>query len=48
MNYLDTNYILKYYQEILDKKVVVSNKVKKQFDKIVDDLNQPGKYHFDI
>lgn len=48
MNYLNTNYILQYYQQILDKNIVVSKKVKLQFDKIVEELKHPGKYHFDL
>lgn len=48
MNYLNDNYILKYYQQILDGKVIVSKKVRLQFDKIVEDLKHPGKYHFDL
>ena len=45
---MNNNYILEYYQEIIDKKIVVSKKVKLQFDKIINDLEHPGKYYFDI
>lgn len=43
-----TNYILTYYNLILSGKIEVSLKVKKQYELIVNDLNNPGKYHFDI
>lgn len=42
------NYIQKYWKLILDGKVKVSKKVYKQFELIINDLNNPGKYHFDI
>ena len=42
------NYILAYYNLIKSKKVVVSKKVKLQYDKLVYDIENPGKYHFDI
>lgn len=48
MNYLNTNYILLYYQQIIDGNVTVSKKVKLQFDKIINDLKHPDKYHFDL
>lgn len=48
MNYLNTNYILQYYQKIIEGKIKVSKKVKLQFDKIINDLKHPGKYHFDL
>lgn len=41
------NYIETYYNLIESKKVIVSKKIKLQFDKIVKDLKNPGKYHFD-
>ena len=43
-----TNYILTYYNLILSGKIEVSKKVRKQYELIVNDLNNPGKYHFDI
>ena len=42
------NYILAYYNLIKSKKVVVSKKVKLQYDKLVYDIENPGKYHFDL
>ena len=42
------NYILAYYNLIKLKKVVVSKKVKLQYDKLVYDIENPGKYHFDL
>lgn len=42
------NYILTYYNLIVSGKIEVSKKVKKQYEMIVSDLNNPGKYHFDI
>lgn len=42
------NYILTYYNLIVSGKIEVSAKVKKQYEMIVHDLNNPGKYHFDI
>lgn len=42
------NYIETYYNLIKSKKFIVSKKVEKQFDRLIDDLNNPGKYHFDL
>lgn len=42
------NYILAYYNLMKSGKVVVCDKLLKQYEKIVSDLNNPGKYHFDI
>ncbi len=42
------NYIQAYYNLIVAGQVVVSKKVRKQFDKLIYDLNNPGKYHFDL
>lgn len=42
------NYILTYYNLIVSGKIEVSKKVKKQYEMIVSDLNNPDKYHFDI
>lgn len=42
------NYIETYYNLIKSKKVIVSKKVEKQFDKLINDLNNPSKYHFDL
>ena len=41
------NYIETYYNLIESKKIIVSKKIKLQFDKIINDLKNPGKYHFD-
>ena len=43
-----SNYIVEYYSKIVSGEVVVSKKVKLQFEKIMDDLKHPGKYKFDI
>lgn len=45
---MHTNYIEKYYDLIKNNKVKVSKKIKIQFEKLIFDLNNPGKYHFDI
>lgn len=42
------NYILTYYNLIVSGKIEVSKKVKKQYEMIIQDLNNPGKYHFDL
>ena len=42
------NYIKEYYDLIKNSKVKVSKKVKKQFEKLIFDLENPGKYHFDL
>lgn len=42
------NYILTYYNLIKSGKIEASIKIKKQYEKIVYDLEHPGKYHFDI
>lgn len=42
------NYILAYYNLFKSGKIEVSKKIAKQYEKIVYDLNNPGKYHFDI
>lgn len=42
------NYILTYYNLIVSGKIEVSKKVKKQYEMIISDLNNPDKYHFDI
>lgn len=42
------NYIIAYYNLIKSKKVVVSNKVKIQFEKLIYDIDNPGEYHFDL
>lgn len=42
------NYIQTYYNLIVGGQVIVSKKVRKQFDKLVSDLNNPGRYHFDL
>lgn len=42
------NYIQIYYNLIKSKKIVVSKKVKLQLEKIIYDINNPSKYHFDL
>lgn len=42
------NYITTYYNLIKSGKILVSKKILKQYEKIIYDLNNPGKYHFDI
>lgn len=42
------NYIQTYYNLIVGGQVIVSKKVRKQFDRLIEDINNPGKYHFDI
>lgn len=42
------NYIQTYYNLIKSKKIVVSKKVKLQLEKIIYDINNPNKYHFDL
>lgn len=42
------NYILAYYNLIKSGKIEVCEKVNKVYEKIIYDLNNPGKYHFDI
>lgn len=42
------NYIQTYYNLIVGGQVVVSKKVRRQFDILINDLNNPGKYHFDL
>lgn len=42
------NYILAYYNLIKSGKIEVSKKILKTYEKIIDDLNNPGKYHFDL
>ncbi len=42
------NYIQAYYNLIKSNKIVVSNKVRLQFEKLVNEINNPGTYHFDL
>jgi len=42
------NYILAYYNLIKSGKIEVCDKIKRTYENIVNDLNNPGKYHFDI
>ena len=42
------NYILAYYNLIKSGKIEVSEKIKKTYEKIIHDLNNPDVYHFDI
>lgn len=42
------NYILAYYNLFKSGKIEVSEKIKKTYEKIIFDLNNPDIYHFDI
>lgn len=42
------NYILAYYNLIKSGKIEVSEKIKKTYEKIVSDINNPGEFHFDL
>ena len=42
------NYILTYYNLIKSGKIEACEKIIKTYEKIIEDLNNPGKYHFDI
>lgn len=42
------NYILEYYNLINSGKVKASKKIKKQFERLVNDVEHPGKWHFDL
>ena len=42
------NYILTYYNLITSGKITVCKRLLRQYEKIVYDLNNPGKYHFDL
>lgn len=41
------NYIEQYYQEMVDGNITVSNRVKKQYQKLVQDIKEHPKYVFD-
>lgn len=41
------NYILQYWEAIESGKVLVSKRVRKQYQKLVDEIRNPGKYLFD-
>ncbi|KIJ87315.1 terminase [Staphylococcus saprophyticus] len=41
------NYIEQYYQEMVDGNITVSNRVKKQYEKLVQDIKEHPKYVFD-
>ena len=41
------NYILEYYGGIKDGSITVSNKVRKIYEKLSDDIANPGRWHFD-
>ena len=43
-----TNYIKTYYNLMLSKKIIVPKKIKRQYDKLIYDIDNPSKYHFDI
>lgn len=42
------NYILEYYNLINSGKVKASKKIKKQYEKLVNDIEHPGRWHFDL
>lgn len=42
------NYIVAYYNLIKSNKIVVSNKIKLQYEKIIYEIDNPDKYHFDL
>lgn len=49
INYDHTNYILKYYNEIKNKKIVVGKKIEIIYKRLAADVkNKKGKYKFDI
>lgn len=41
------NYIIEYWNEIKSGKCIVSKRVYKQYERLVNDINNPGKYIFD-
>ena len=41
------NYIEEYYSAILSQQVIVSKRIKRQYEKLVDDIQNPNEYHFD-
>lgn len=41
------NYIIEYFNKIKAGKCIVSKRVYKQYEKLVNDINNPGKYIFD-
>lgn len=41
------NYIIEYFEEMKSGKCVVSKRVYKEYEKLVNDINNPGKYIFD-
>ena len=41
------NYILAYWNTIKEGKVTVSNRVYRQYEKLADEINEPGSYIFD-
>lgn len=42
------NFIRIYFDLIQKGKIIVSKKIKKQIDNLIYDLDNPGKYHFDL
>lgn len=42
------NYIKTYYELIKSKKIIVSKKVKRQIELLINDIENPNQYHFDI
>ena len=43
---VEYNPILEYWEQILDKKVNVSDKVYRTYKKVVDDIRHPGEYYY--
>jgi phage terminase large subunit-like protein len=42
------NYIIEYHNKIQSGEIVTSKRVKKQYEKLNNDIHNPGEYHFDI
>ena len=42
------NYIREYHNKIVSGEIVVSKKIKRVYELLVDRLDNPGKFHFDI
>lgn len=42
------NYLNEYYEKIKNKEILVSSKVLKQLEKLIYDIKNPEKYHFDL
>src|SRR5699024_2048270 len=42
------NYVLEYWEEIQNKNIIVSDRVYKQYERLVNEINEPGQYIFDV